>query len=250
MFDIGWSELVIIAVVALVVIGPKELPATLRTIGKMTARARKVAGDFRAQFDDAMREAELDDVRQTISDAQKLNPVNSLREAMNPLRQMGDEIKADLQRSATSDKPAVAATPLPAEPVPGVSAGLPEALSATPAPSIPSSVAAPVPQPVAVASETAEKPKKPRAKTVAKADDVAAAAVRTPVITEKPKSPPRKASAPAAKAAPAVASRKPATVAKTAPKPIAPKPVARATPKTTATKTAAAKTAPKKKDEA
>ena len=46
MFDIGWSELVIIAVVALVVIGPKELPATLRTIGKMTARARKVAGDF------------------------------------------------------------------------------------------------------------------------------------------------------------------------------------------------------------
>jgi sec-independent protein translocase protein TatB len=124
MFDVGWSELLIIAVVALVVIGPKELPATLRTIGKMTARARKVAGDFRAQFDEAMREAELDDVRQTISDAQKLNPVNSLREAMNPLRQMGNEIKADLQRSTTVDKPAVA-TSTPAEPVSEPSMGLP-----------------------------------------------------------------------------------------------------------------------------
>ncbi len=143
MFDIGWSELVIIAIVALVVIGPKELPATLRTIGKMTARARKVAGDFRAQFDEAMREAELDDVRQTISDAQKLNPVNSLREAMNPLRQMGNDIKADLQRSTTTDKPATA-TSVTDEPVPGVAAGLPEALSTIPASNDPAPVVAPL----------------------------------------------------------------------------------------------------------
>ncbi|MGV1757756.1 Sec-independent protein translocase protein TatB [Rhizobium sp. A22-96] len=217
MFDIGWSELVIIAVVALVVIGPKELPATLRTIGKMTARARKVAGDFRAQFDEAMREAELDDVRQTISDAQKLNPVNSLREAMNPLREMGNEIKADLQRSATPDKPAVAATPLPDEPVPGVSTGLPEALSAASAPSNPPPVAAPTPQPVAVASETAVKPRKPRAKPAAKVDDVAAAAVQTPVVTEKPKRAPRKVAVAAVEKTPAAPSKR-ATASKTTPK--------------------------------
>lgn len=232
MFDIGWSELVIIAVVALVVIGPKELPATLRTIGKMTTRARKVAGEFRAQFDEAMREAELDDVRQTISDAQKLNPMNSLREAMNPLRQMGDEIKADLQRSTTLDKPAVAATPLPSEPVPGVSAGLPEALSATPAPSNPPPEVAAAPKPAAVASDVAAKPsavRKPRAKTVAKADDVAAATVQTPIVTEKPKRAPRK---------PAVTT---VAAAKKTPAPAASAPRKRA---------AASKTTPKKKDEA
>ncbi len=199
MFDIGWSELVIIAVVALVVIGPKELPTTLRTIGKMTARARKVAGEFRAQFDEALREAELDDVRQTIADAQKLNPVHSLREAMNPLREMGNEIKADLQRAATPDKAAPAATPLPSEPVPGVSAGLPEALAATSASADPSPAVAPAPQPVAAVSEVAEKPKavrKPRPKPPAKSDEVAAAAVvRTPVVTEKPKRAPRKVAA-------------------------------------------------------
>ncbi|NTJ64239.1 twin-arginine translocase subunit TatB [Agrobacterium rhizogenes] len=233
MFDIGWSELVIIAVVALVVIGPKELPSTLRTIGKMTARARKVAGEFRAQFDEAMREADLDDVRQTIADAQKLNPVNSLREAMNPLRDMGNEIKADLQRAATPDKAAPAATPLPSEPVPGVSSGLPEALAATsttpaasssPSPAAaPEAVAAVAPQPVAVASETVEKLKavrKPRPKAVTKLDDVAAAAVQTPVVTEKPKRAPRKVATAAAveKTPPAPRKRPTATASKATPK--------------------------------
>ncbi|KAA1176730.1 twin-arginine translocase subunit TatB [Rhizobium tropici] len=228
MFDIGWSELVVIAVVALVVIGPKELPATLRTIGKMTARARKVAGEFRAQFDEAMREAELDDVRQTIADAQKLNPVNSLREAMNPLREMGNEIKADLQRATSTDKAAPAATPLPSEPVPGVSSGLPEALSATSASNNPSPVVVPAPQPSAVAGEAVasavvEKPKavrKPRPKPVAKTDDVAAAAVQTPVVTEKPKRAPRKVATAAAveKAPPAPRKRPTATASKATPK--------------------------------
>ena len=227
MFDIGWSELVIIAVVALVVIGPKELPATLRTIGKMTARARKVAGDFRAQFDEAMREADLDDVRQTIADAQKLNPVNSLREAMNPLREMGNEIKADLQRTATPDKAAPAATPLPSEPVPGVTSGLPEALAATSAASGLSGNQAPAvalaPQPAVIVSETAGKPKavrKPRAKAPAKTEDVAAAVVQTPVATEKPKRAPRKVASAAAaeKTPPAPRKRATATASKATPK--------------------------------
>ncbi|AGB70981.1 MULTISPECIES: Sec-independent protein translocase protein TatB [Rhizobium] len=231
MFDIGWSELVVIGVVALVVIGPKELPSTLRTIGKMTARARKVAGDFRAQFDEAMREADLDDVRQTIADAQKLNPVNSLREAMNPLREMGNEIKADLQRTATPDKAAPAATPLPSEPVPGVTSGLPEALAASSptsaASSNPSPAAAPaaavVPQPLAAASETSEKPKavrKPRSKAVTKFDEVAAAAVQTPIVTEKPKRAPRKVATAVAveKAPPAPRKRAAATASKATPK--------------------------------
>jgi sec-independent protein translocase protein TatB len=103
MFDIGWTELLVIAVVLIVVVGPKDLPPMLRAFGKMTQRARKVAGEFRAQFDEALREADIDEVRQTLNDAQKLNPMNSLREAMNPLRQMGNDIKADLQRSTSVD---------------------------------------------------------------------------------------------------------------------------------------------------
>ena len=196
MFDVGWSELVVIAVVALVVIGPKELPTTLRTIGKMTARARKVAGDFRAQFDEALREAELDDVRQTISDAQKLNPMNSLREAMNPLRQMGNEIKADLQRSTTADRPAAAATP--AVPVSEPAMGLPETPPVIPVaeeavPAAPVAAPPPVVTPPPVAMEAPAKPKavrKPRAKAPAKEE--IAAVVATPVIAEKPKRAPRK----------------------------------------------------------
>jgi sec-independent protein translocase protein TatB len=228
MFDIGWSELLIIAVVALVVIGPKELPATLRSIGKITTRARKMAGEFRSQFDEAMREAELDDVRQTISDAQKLNPVNSLREAMNPLRQMGNEIKADLQRSTTSDNPA--ATSTPAEPVSEPAMGLPETPSVAPAISGAPAVAAPAP--VVAAQEAPAKPKavrKPRAKLPAKTDEVAAAVVATPVVAEKPKRAPRKVAAALTEVPVAAAPKKRVTAVKTA---------------------TTAKTTPKKKDKA
>jgi sec-independent protein translocase protein TatB len=180
MFDIGWTELLVIAVVLIVVVGPKDLPPMLRAFGKMTARARKVAGEFRAQFDEALREAELDDVRRTISDAQSLNPVNSLREAMNPLRQMGNEIKADLQNSTKVDTPVEQGggnkTEVPpadvSVPVPSMS--LPETPPIVPAP-----------QPVATVAVT-EKPKAVRKPRVKAADKAAAVAlVAAPV--EKPK---------------------------------------------------------------
>ncbi|OLP59996.1 twin arginine-targeting protein translocase TatB [Xaviernesmea oryzae] len=105
MLDVGWTELVVIAVVMIIFVGPKELPGMLRTFGRMMSRMRGMAGDFRRQFDDALREADLDEVRRHISDAQRLNPAQSLRDAMNPLRQMGNEIKADLHRAVTNDPP-------------------------------------------------------------------------------------------------------------------------------------------------
>src|SRR5262245_46338105 len=66
MFDIGWSELLVIAVVAIVVVGPKELPKLMRSFGFYAGKFRRAAAEFRRQFDDAMREAELDEVRQAI----------------------------------------------------------------------------------------------------------------------------------------------------------------------------------------
>ncbi|MGI8724006.1 MAG: Sec-independent protein translocase protein TatB [Methyloceanibacter sp.] len=68
MFDIGWSELLVIAVVAIVVVGPKELPRLLRTFGHYAGKLKRAASDFQRQFDDAMRESELDEMRNTFEE--------------------------------------------------------------------------------------------------------------------------------------------------------------------------------------
>ena len=66
MFDIGWSELLVIAVIAIVVVGPKDLPKLMRSFGHYAGKLRRAAADFQRQFDEAMREAELDEVRKSI----------------------------------------------------------------------------------------------------------------------------------------------------------------------------------------
>ncbi|MCJ8147742.1 Sec-independent protein translocase protein TatB [Shinella sp. H4-D48] len=113
MLDVGWTEILVIAVVLILVVGPKDLPPMLRTFGRMVTKMRGMASDFRQQFDEALREADLDDVRKTIGDAQKLNPLNTIREAVNPLRQVGDEIKSDLQKSVGSPSSSIS-TPVSA----------------------------------------------------------------------------------------------------------------------------------------
>ena len=96
MFEIGWSELLVIGVVLIVVVGPKDLPRMLRTFGRTTTHLRKMAGDFRKQFDDALREAELDDVRDTVKDLRSLDPRQEIRKALSPMRAVGDEIRSSL----------------------------------------------------------------------------------------------------------------------------------------------------------
>ena len=82
MFDIGWSELVVIAVVALIAIGPKELPGVLRMVGQWLGKARRMASDFQGQFNEAMREAEMADIKKTFDDAagmaKDMSPTNLL----------------------------------------------------------------------------------------------------------------------------------------------------------------------------
>jgi len=68
MFDIGWSELVVIGVVALIAIGPKELPGVLRMVGQWMGKARKLAGEFQGQFQEAMREAEMADLKKSFDE--------------------------------------------------------------------------------------------------------------------------------------------------------------------------------------
>lgn len=68
MFDIGWGELVVIGIVALIAIGPKELPTVLRTLGQYMAKIRRMASDFQGQFQEAMREAEMADLKKQAED--------------------------------------------------------------------------------------------------------------------------------------------------------------------------------------
>ncbi|TQN59547.1 twin-arginine translocase subunit TatB [Agrobacterium tumefaciens] len=181
MFDIGWSELLVIAVVLIVVVGPKDLPPMIRAFGKTMAGLRKMAGEFRTQFDEALKEADMDDVRQTISDVRNLNPTNSLRDAMNPLRQLGNEIKSDLQKAtAAPDSLSSTAAPATSEPVaPLVSVPEPEMKLPDAPPVVASAPAASAP--VAAVAAAEEKPKRTRAKSVAtvEAEAVAAKPKRT-----------------------------------------------------------------------
>jgi sec-independent protein translocase protein TatB len=67
MFDIAWSEMIVIGAVALIAIGPKDLPKALRAVGAMTAKARRMASEFQEHFREAMREAELESVKEEVA---------------------------------------------------------------------------------------------------------------------------------------------------------------------------------------
>lgn len=132
MFEIGWSELLVIGVVLIVVVGPKDLPRMLRTFGKTMTQFRRMAGDFRRQFDEALREAELDDVRETVRDIGKMDPRSSVRDALNPIRAVGDEIRSSLRSATKAPEPKVPSAEAPAAPMeaPVAAAAVPDVVEA------------------------------------------------------------------------------------------------------------------------
>ncbi|TWG95744.1 sec-independent protein translocase protein TatB [Ochrobactrum sp. J50] len=161
MFDIGWSELLIIAIVMIVVVGPKDLPKMLRAFGKATARMRATANEFKQQFDEALKEAELDDVKTIIDETRKLDPRSKITQVFDPIRSAGEDLRAGLQSTssmspATPEKIAEVTTP--------VDAG-----------------GAPVPPAVEPAAEQAPAPKKPARKAAPKAGNKAKEAKAAPV---------------------------------------------------------------------
>lgn len=114
MFDIGWSELLLIGVVALVVIGPKDLPKAIYAAGKWVRKARMAAREFQGHIDDMMREAELDELRQHAMKARDLNLSRAMESSIDP----AGEIKAALQLPpvGTTDPSSAAATTPSAQP--------------------------------------------------------------------------------------------------------------------------------------
>ncbi|MBA2398912.1 MAG: twin-arginine translocase subunit TatB [Bradyrhizobium sp.] len=104
MFDIGWSELVVIAVVALIAIGPKELPGVLRMVGQWMGKARKMAGEFQGQFQEAMREAEMADLKKSFDEVKDVATGMSPGNLMTSLQKdVGDALQLpDLDKPVDS----------------------------------------------------------------------------------------------------------------------------------------------------
>ncbi len=109
MFDMSWGEIMVIGGVALIVIGPKDLPKALRTVGQMTNKVRRMAGEFQSQFSEAMREAELEDVRKEVEGLNR-DVAAATSTAFNPIQTIRDELKGSVEgRPAGPETPA--ATP-------------------------------------------------------------------------------------------------------------------------------------------
>jgi sec-independent protein translocase protein TatB len=132
MFELDWGKLVIIGIVALIAIGPKELPTVLRTLGQWVAKIRRMASEFQGQFQEALREAEVADLKKqaeelhsTVTDAAKFDPLaevdKSLEAEFNAPQPEPASAEAAGQPEAPADRMAALPpidVPPPVEPAP------------------------------------------------------------------------------------------------------------------------------------
>jgi sec-independent protein translocase protein TatB len=151
MFDISWTEFLLIGVVALIVIGPKELPGVLRTLGQWTRKVRSMAADFQNQFQEAMREAEMADLKKGVDDlAKDFTHFDPLKDVRENVESIGKDLSADLSKDFEKP-PDSTVVPAPAEPAanadPAGEPALTEALAGAPV------AIAPAPEPAAASAE-------------------------------------------------------------------------------------------------
>ena len=131
MFEIGWGELLIIGIVALIAIGPKELPGVLRTLGQWMSKLRRMASEFQSQFHEAMREAELADLKKQVDDmtsqAQSyanFDPVSEVRRELESTQQQIESAMVEKPAAETTSPPVAAqANAAPAVGEAGATAG-------------------------------------------------------------------------------------------------------------------------------
>jgi sec-independent protein translocase protein TatB len=110
MFDIGWGELLVIGMVALVAIGPKELPGVLRTVGQWTGKLRRMAAEFQNQFHEAMREAELADLKKQVdevtSEVRSYGSFDPVSDVRRELEKTQSQIENAMAEKPTAEKAA------------------------------------------------------------------------------------------------------------------------------------------------
>ena len=128
MFDISWTEFLLIGIVALIVIGPKELPAVMRSLGQWTRKIRSLAADFQNQFHEAMREAEMAELKKQVDDmASDIKSYDPLKDVRTDVEAIGKDLDESVKSpDKAADKDAVKEEPKE-------TANMPE--SAAPAPS-------------------------------------------------------------------------------------------------------------------
>ena len=108
----GFSELIFLVIIALVILGPKDLSLTMRKLGQFVAKGRSMANEFRAAFDDIARQAELDDLRKEIEDLKRDNAVT---EAVDELKAVEKDINESVMREERAMKAELNKPPEPSE---------------------------------------------------------------------------------------------------------------------------------------
>jgi sec-independent protein translocase protein TatB len=161
MFDIGWSELLLIAVVALVVIGPKELPGALRTLGQWMTKVRRMASEFQNQFQDAIREAELAELKKEVDEMAAKASSYTQFDPLEDVRRDIEKAAGDLPPfDAQSESGSTLAAPAVSEPATAAQVA-PPAAEETAAPATPATP--PAEEPVAVGTNDVKPDPKPDA---------------------------------------------------------------------------------------
>ena len=102
MFDIGWTEILILATISLFVIGPKEIPKFLGYVGKMIAKIKGISRELQDSVDDAIKNSELEDIRKEISFTDP-DLSNNLNEIINPTKKKNNDQKIDPKESEKED---------------------------------------------------------------------------------------------------------------------------------------------------
>jgi len=115
MFDLGWDEMLVIGVVALIVLGPKELPNALRTVSTVMKNARKLAGEFQSGVNEIIREADLEDARKKLNEVQALNK-NQIQNAIEKAVDPEGAVKAALAEVDPTGPAPTETTPVPTLP--------------------------------------------------------------------------------------------------------------------------------------
>jgi len=100
MFDIGVTELLVIAMVAIVVVGPRELPRLLRTVGRMISKAKGLAREFQDQFEEAAKDAGVDDLRKDFDEITDLDMADEFGDPFEPIKKAGEDLKDAVDKPA------------------------------------------------------------------------------------------------------------------------------------------------------
>ncbi|MCC7168199.1 MAG: twin-arginine translocase subunit TatB [Rhodospirillales bacterium] len=111
MLGLSWSELLVIGVVALIVIGPKDLPKVLRLMGQMTRKAKNLAGEFQKGIDDMVREAELEDMRKKVEELSQTDLKREVEKTIDPDGTVNKALQIEELPTTVAETPAPAASP-------------------------------------------------------------------------------------------------------------------------------------------